>query len=221
MTLHIADTEQGLIGTLAYNTDLFEAATITRMLGHFTILLEALVATPECRLSDLPLLSETERQQLLVEWNDTKTDNRKDLCIPQLFEAQVERTPDAIAVIFEDEELMYSELNHRSNRIAHHLQALGVGPEVPVAICLEPSSEMVVGLLGILKAGGVYLPLDPAYPKERLAFILEAAQVPVLLTQERLLAALPEYDANVVCLDRDREVIARESERKPKRLYRA
>jgi len=215
LTLHIADTEQGLIGTLAYNSDLFEAATITRMLGHFRILLEAVVANPERRLSDLPLLSETERQQLLVEWNDTKTDNSNALCIHQLFEAQVERTPGAIAVVFEYDHLTYAELNRRSNQIAHHLRAAGVGPEVPVAICLEPSSEMVVGLLGILKAGGVYLPMDPAYPKERLAFMLEAAQVPVILTQERLIAALPEYDGKVVCLDTDREVIARESEENP------
>ena len=115
-----------------YNTDLFEAATIARMLAHFQTLLEAVVADPEQRLSDLPLLTETERQQLLVEWNDTKTDHPQDLCIHQLFEAQVERTPDAIAVVFEDEQLTYGELNRRANQLAHHLRALGVGPEVPV-----------------------------------------------------------------------------------------
>jgi aspartate racemase len=215
LTLHMADTEQGLIGTLAYNKDLFEAATITRMLGHFRTLLEAVVANPARRLSDLSLLCESERQQLLFEWNDTKTDYPGELCIHQLFEAQVERTPDAIAVVFENEQLTYSELNRRANRIAHHLLALGVGPEIPVGICLEPSSEMVLGLLGILKAGGVYLPLDPAYPKERLAFMLEAAQAPVILTRERLIVTLPEYDAKIVCLDSDREAIAREGEGNP------
>ena len=171
-----------------------------------------MVGNPESRLSDLPILTRAERQQLLVEWNDTTTDYTATECIHQLFEAQVERTPDAIAVVFEDEQLTYSELNRRANRIAHHLQALGVRPEVPVGICLEPSAEMVIGLLGILKAGGVYLPLDPFYPKERLAFMLETTQVPVVLTRERLLAALPEYDVRVVCMDSDREAIAREGE---------
>ena len=173
LTLHIADTDRGLIATFAYNTDLFEDATIALMLGHFTTLLEAVVANPEGRVSDLPLLSEAERQQLLLEWNDTKTDDPNDLCIQQLFEAQVERTPDAVAVVFEHQQLTYADLNRRANQIAHHLQALGVGPEIPVGICLEPSADVIVGLLGILKAGGVYLPLDPAYPKERLAFMLE------------------------------------------------
>jgi len=213
LTLHIADTEQGLIATFAYNKDLFEDATIVRMLGHLRTLLEAVVANPEGRLSDLTLLCEAERQQLLVGWNEVKIDYPKDLCIQQLFEAQAERTPDAIAIVFGHEQLTYAELNRRANRIAHHVQALGVGPEMPVAICLEPSTDMIVGLLGILKAGGVYLPLDPAYPKERLAFMLETARAPVMLTRERLLAALPECDATIVCLDSGQEAIDRESER--------
>ena len=212
LTLHIADTEQGLIATLSYNTDLFEADTITQMLGHFRALLEEVVGNPESRVSDLPILGGAERQQLLVEWNDTSTDHTPTECIHQIFERQVERTPDAIAVVFEDEQLTYSELNRRANRIAHHLRALGVRPEVPVGICLEPSPDMVVGLLGILKASGVYLPLDPAYPKQRLAFMLETAQAPVILTREGLLAVLPEYDAKLVRLDSDREAIARERE---------
>ena len=137
------------------------------------------------------------------------------MCIQQLFELQAERTPDAVAVVFEHERLTYAELNRRSNQLAHHLQALGVKPEIPVGICLEPSAEMVVGLLGILKAGGAYLPLDPAYPKERLAFMLETAGAPVILTRESLVGALPEYDAKIVCLDSDREAIARENEGNP------
>jgi amino acid adenylation domain-containing protein len=215
LTLQIVDTEQGLTAAFVYNTDLFEAATIARMLGNFQTLLEAIVADPEQRLSDFPLLTEAERQQLLVEWNDTKTDNPQDLCIHQLFEAQVERTPDAIAVVFEAEQLTYGELNRRANRLAHHLRALGVGPEVLVGICLERSLEMVIGLLGILKAGGAFVPLDPAYPKERLAFMLKDAQVPVLLTQERLVAGLAEHDAKVICLDSGWETMARESGENP------
>jgi amino acid adenylation domain-containing protein len=249
LTLQIMDAGQGLTAAFVYNTDLFEAGTIARMLGNFQTLLEAMVANPEQRLSDLPLLTEAERQQLLafaepqpdshrssfsltstaskgwgvrataqrrlVEWNSTKTDCPRDVCIHQLFEAQVERTPDAIAVVFEAEQLTYGELNRRANLLAHHLRALGVGPEVLVAICLERSVEMVIGLLGILKAGGAYVPLDPAYPKERLAFMLKDAQVPVVLTQERLVVGLGEHDAKVVCLDSGWETIARENGENP------
>ena len=215
LTLVVVDADQGLTASFVYNTDLFEGATIARMLGHFQILLEAMVADPEQRLSDFPLLTDAERQQLLVEWNDTKSDYPRDLCIHQLFEAQAERTPDAIAVVFEHEQLTYGELNRRANQLAHYLRALGVRPEDLVAICLERSLEMVIGLLGILKAGGAYVPLDPAYPKERLAFMLKDARVPVLLTQERLLAGLPECEARVICLDSGWEAIASESGENP------
>ncbi|MGB7498148.1 MAG: amino acid adenylation domain-containing protein, partial [Candidatus Acidiferrum sp.] len=211
LTLQIVDTEQELTAALVYNTDLFEAGTIARMLANFQTLLEAIVSDPEQRVSDLPLLSETERQQLL-QWNVNKTDGLQHLCIHQLFEAQVQRTPDAIAAVFETEQLTYGELNRRANQLAHHLRALGVGPEIPVAVCIERSLEAIIGLLGILKAGGVYVPLDPAYPKERLAFMLKDAQVLVLLTQERLVAELPQLDAKVICLDSGWETMARESE---------
>ena len=128
--------------------------------------------------------------------------------IHQLFEAQVERTPDAIALVFEDEKLTYRELNERANRLAHSLRKMNVGPEVPVGVCLERSMEVVVSLLGILKAGGVYLPLDPAYPKQRIGFMLEDSKAPVLLTQKRLIQGLPEHRARVICLDSDGEAIA-------------
>ncbi|MDR5726235.1 MAG: amino acid adenylation domain-containing protein, partial [Terriglobia bacterium] len=215
LTLQIVDTEQRLTATFVYNADLFEAGTIARMLRNFQVLLEAIVADPEQRLSDLPLLTETEQQQLLVEWNGAKTDCPRDLCIHQLFEAQVDRTPDAIAVVFDAEQLTYGELNRRANQLAHHLQTLGVGPEVPVAICMERCLEMVVGLLGILKAGGAYVPLDPAYPKERLSFMMEDAHATVLLTQERLAATFLQYDAKVICLDSAMETMARESGENP------
>ena len=213
--LSMMDTEQGLIGALEYNTDLFNADAITRMLGHFQTLLEGIVAAPDQCLSNLPLLTPTERLTLLVSWNDTQTDYPQDKCVHQLFEAQVERTPDAIAVVFENQQLSYRELNNRANFLAHYLQQLGVKPEVLVGICMERSLEMVVGLLAILKAGGAYVPLDPAYPKERLAFMLADAQVAVLLTQQRLVERLPGHGAHVVNLDTDWEVIAQQSKKNP------
>ena len=210
LTLQIADTTQGLTATFIYNTDLFEAATITRMLGNFQTLLESVVAAPEQRLSDLPLLTEAERQKLLVEWNDTRATWPQGVCIHQLFEAQAGRTPDAIAVVLGAEQLTYGELNCRANRLAHHLRALGVESEVPVAICLERSVEMVIGLLGILKAGGAYVPLDPVHPKERTAFLMQDAQVPFLLTREGLVEGLDEQHAKIIRLDSDWETIAHE-----------
>jgi amino acid adenylation domain-containing protein len=211
LTLSMQDTEQGLIATFEYNTDLFDEATISRYCGHFQTLLASIVANPQQRLSELPLLTATEQQQL-VEWNNTKTEYGNELCLHQLFEAQVERTPDAVAVVYENEQLTYQELNQRANQLAHYLQKLGVGPEVLVGICLERSLQMVIALLGILKAGGAYVPLDPAYPSERFAFMLEDSQVSVLLTQEKLVAMLPENQAKVVCLDRNWQEIAKESD---------
>jgi len=161
LTLTSNETPTGLRASLQYNTDLFDEATITRMLGHFRNLLEGIVANPEQRISELPLLTAADRHQILLEWNDTKRDYPSDKCIHQLFEEQVERTPEATAVVFGDQQLTYRELNNRANQLAHYLQKLGVGPEVLVGICVERSIEMVVGLLGILKAGGVYVPLDP------------------------------------------------------------
>jgi amino acid adenylation domain-containing protein len=214
LTLEMAETEQGLTATFVYNTDLFDGGTIARMLENFQTLLEAVVADPAQRLSDLPLLRETERQQLM-EWNGYKIDCPQDLCVHQLFEAQVERTPDAIAVVFGSDQMTYRELNRRANQLAHHLRVLGVGPELLVAICLERSLEAVIGLLGILKAGGAYLPLDPAYPHDRLAFMLKDAQVRVLLTCERLLPGSVEPNIEIICLDSGWDAIALESDENP------
>ena len=211
----IHQRDDGLECRLEYDTDLFDAATIERMAGHFRTLLEGIVADPEQRICDLPLLTQAERRQLLVEWNDTKKDYPADKCISQLFEEQAEKTPDAIAVVFEDEQLTYRELNGKANQLGHYLREQGVGPDFLVGICVERSLEMVVGLLGILKAGGAYVPLDPEYPKERLAFQLKDTKASVLLTQGRLLDALPEHDVRVVCLDRDWAEIARESNANP------
>ncbi|MFQ5794192.1 MAG: amino acid adenylation domain-containing protein, partial [Candidatus Bipolaricaulia bacterium] len=205
----------GLKGWMEYNTDLFDADTIAQMARHFQTLLEGIVADPDQRLSELPLLSAAECHQLLVEWNDTQADYPKDVCIHQLFEAQVERTPDAVAVVYEDQQLTYRELNRRANQLAHHVRTLGVRPEVSVGMFMERSLELVVGLLGILKAGGVYVPFDPTYPKARLTLMLEDTQASVLLTQERLVKRLPECSAKIVCLDTDWGVIAQESVENP------
>jgi amino acid adenylation domain-containing protein len=215
LTLQIIDSGQGLTASFVYNTDLFEADTIVRMLANFTILLAGIVADPGRRLSDLPLLTDAERQRVLAHGIGATADRPSDLCIHQLFEAQVARIPDAIALVFEAAELTYGELNRRANQLAHHLRALGVGPEVPVGICLERSPEMVIALLGILKAGGAFLHLDPTYPAERLAFMLRDAAVPVIVTQERFVAGLAQPDATVICLDSGCEIIARESNDTP------
>ena len=211
----VFDVDESILGALRYDTDLFDAPTIARMLGHFQTLLESVSANPDQIVALLPILTHTERHQLLVEWNDTEKEYPRDRCVHELFEMQVELTPDAVAVLFEERHLNYRELNRRSNQLAHYLRKLGVGPEILVGFCVDRSVEMVVGILGILKAGGAYVPLDPAYPMERLAFMLEDAQVAVLLTQQRLLerlAAHPLPQGRVICLDADWESITQESE---------
>lgn len=193
-----------------YNTDLFDAQTIRRRMEEFEVLLAGIVADPNQQISKLPILPSSE-QKLLMEWNNTQTNYPSDKSIHQLFEAQVAQTPEAVAVVYEDQQLTYRELNAKANQLAHYLRSHRVGPEVLVGICVERSLLMVVGLLGILKAGGAYVPLDPTYPKERLAFILEDSQVPVLVTMAHLVESLPENQARVVCLDADWETIDRES----------
>jgi amino acid adenylation domain-containing protein len=212
LLLAIADEPAGLKGSLSYSSDLFDAPTMQRLAGHYHTLLEGVIAHPDQPIATLPLIPASERQQLLVAWNATQRVYPQDVCLQQLFEAQVERTPEAVAVVFEGRLLTYRELNRHANQLAHHLKKLGVGADLPVGICVERSLEMVAGLLGILKAGGAYLPLDPAYPRERLAFMLKDAQAAVLVTERRFREDFPEYRGKVVCLDADREAIARESE---------
>ncbi|MEH2391354.1 MAG: amino acid adenylation domain-containing protein [Nostoc sp.] len=189
-----------LILECQYNTNLFDADTIRRRMAEFETLLLGIVANPNQSIAKLPILPAVE-QQLLAKWNNTQTAYPQDICIHQLFETQVEKTPDAIAVVFEEELISYRELNLRANQLAHYLQSLGVGSEVLVGLCVERSLEMVVGVLGILKAGGAYVPLDYAYPQERLAFMVQDAQVSVLLTQEKLKSGLPNHQAEIICLD--------------------
>ncbi|BBD63728.1 amino acid adenylation [Nostoc commune NIES-4072] len=213
LTLEVVEASKSLFAAFKYNTDLFDASTIERMAGHFQTMLEGILAQPEQPISQLPLLTKAE-QQLLLEFNHTQIEYTQDRCIHQLFEEQVERTPDAVALVFDSQQLTYRQLNERANQLANYLRTLGVKPEVLVGICVERSLEMVVGLLGILKAGGAYVPLDPAYPDERLSFMLSDAQVSVLLTQQQLVAGLPNHEA-VVCLDTDWYHITKHCQKNP------
>jgi amino acid adenylation domain-containing protein len=195
-----------LLLKILYDTQRFDAATIQRMLGHLQILLAGMVAEPNQSFATLPMLAKNELYQLLVEFNQTRS-QINNCTINQLFEAQVEKTPDAVAVICENQKLTYRELNQQANQLANYLQSLGVKPEVLVGVCIERSHYTIIALLGILKAGAAYVPLDPNYPQERLAFMLADAQVPVLLTKKALLEILPQHNANAVCLDTDWEPI--------------
>lgn len=215
LLLSIMELGSGWKAHIEYNADLFDPATIERLVGHFQTLLAGIVADPDQPIANLPLLTPDERRQLLIDWNATATVYPKDKSLQQLFEEQVARTPDAEALVFEAQRLTYQELNARANQLAHHLQALGIGPEAPVGICLERSVDLVIGLLGILKAGGAYVPLDPAYPPERVAFMLADGQPLVLLTQAALLPTLPESAAQVICLDRDWDVITQQPTANP------
>ncbi|MEH2279461.1 MAG: amino acid adenylation domain-containing protein [Nostoc sp.] len=215
LTLSLEETASGITGSFEYNTDLFDTSTIKRMAGHFQVLLEGIIASPEQRLSNLPLLTPAEENQILVQWNCTQSEYHQDRCLHQLFEMQVKRTPDQVAVVFGFSKLTYQQLNTQANQLAHYLRSLGVGANVLVGVCVERSLEMLVGLLGILKAGGAYVPLDPDYPKERLSFMLSDSQVSVLLTQNKLVNQLPEHRAYVICLDTDWEKISYESEQNP------
>ncbi|MFT3774599.1 MAG: amino acid adenylation domain-containing protein [Minicystis sp.] len=201
LSLLLSETAEGIRGALEYNTDLFDAATSARMVEHLHMLLEGIVADPDRRVPELPLLTAADRHRLLVEWNDTAAAYPEDACVHTLFEAQVERTPDAAAVAFGDRRLTYRELDARADQLAAHLRHLGVAPDARVGLCVERSIEMVVAVLAILKAGGAYVPLDPAYPTDRLAFMMEDAQVTVLLAGEQALAALPPARVPVVRLD--------------------
>ncbi|MBN3951852.1 MAG: amino acid adenylation domain-containing protein [Nostoc sp. NMS7] len=237
LEFHLWQDLDSLKGQMVYSTDLFDDTTITRMLGHFQTLLESIVGNSELRLSDLSFLTEEERQELLIDWNDTKRDYPENKCFHQLFEAQVEKTPDANALIFGDEQLSYKELNIRSNQLAHYLKKIGVENESLVGVCVERSSfaqrlvgaasrreektlpkaslEMIIALLGIFKAGGAYLPLDPSLPQERLNFMLEDAQVSVLLTQEKLLKHFDDFSNPIICIDKDWATITQHSQENP------
>jgi amino acid adenylation domain-containing protein len=208
LELAMVEADGALAASIVYATDLFDAATIERLAGHLARLLDAIVADPQRRIGELPLLDDAERRQLAA-WTGTVAPYPEDRCLQDLFAAQAARTPDAPAVICEDRTLSYRELDRRANRLAHHLRALGVGPDVVVGLSMTRSPDLVVGVLGILKAGGAYLPLDPGYPADRLAYMLADARVPVLLTQSPLVDRLPVHAATLVRLDADAPQIAR------------
>jgi amino acid adenylation domain-containing protein len=223
LSLDMYETSEGFVGAFEYNRDLFAPETINRMVGHFQTLLTAIVENPQKRISELPLLTDKEKQTILIDWNQTQVEFPSHLTFQDLFGAQVEKTPDAVAVIFENQSLTYRELNQKSNQVAHYLKQKGVKPEVIVGLCVERSPLMIIALLGILKAGGAYLPLDPNYPPERLGYMLADSQVPILLTETSLkVATSSSYE--IIYLDTDWETISQcsienpESEVKPENL---
>ena len=211
----IREEHDGLRCVMEYSTDLFDDATITRMLGQYETLLRSIVADPDRRISELPLLTPAEEHQLLAEWNQTSADYSFDLLIHQLVEAQVERTPGNVAVSFAGEELTYRELNARANSLAHYLRALDVGPEVRVGICLRRSLDMVCAALGVLKSGGAYVALDSNYPHDRLAYMLDDSKISVVLTQTELASSLPADHLKVVYLDAERKIVEQYSQENP------
>ncbi len=200
---------------LHYHPGRFQIEDIRRLARYFDTFLKSVIENVDTLVSELEILSQVDRDQLLIEFNNTGADYPKGQCIHQLFEEQVACTPDRSAVVFGEQQLSYAQLNARANQLARYLQKLGVGPEVVVGLCFERSVEMMIGILGVLKAGGAYVPLDPTYPKERIAFILAEAKAPVLLSQGRLKEYLPERAARVVAIDVDWELIAQESTENP------
>jgi len=210
LDLELDDRPEGLFGRFVYSTDLFDASTMARMAGHFETMLEAIVADPEQKVSRLPMLTAAEKLQL-AQWNQTETEFPRELCIHELVEAQAARTPNAIAVEYADQRLTYRELVERANQLAHFLRRRGVERESRVGICLRRSLELPVALLAVLKAGGACVPLDPAYPKERLEYMLEDSQTALVLTQPGLLAEVTDFNAEMVTLDADWNSFSRES----------
>ncbi len=204
------ETEIARKAYLTFNTDLFRRQTVERMLGQYKVLLHSALANPTARLSELSILTEPERNQLLQGWNRTQKDYPQSECFPQMFEEQVERTPDAVALSMGRETLRYGELNSRANQLARYLRTLDVQPGVMVGICLERSLEMVIAVMAVLKAGGTYVPLDPEYPRNRLRFMVEDAAVAIVLTSEGLSDRFDFQACRILCLDREQNKIAQE-----------
>lgn len=220
LSLNIVDGGPELVASIEYSTDLFDKDSIIRMLGHFESLLAAIVANPDRRLADLPILTEVEKHQLL-EWSCTQVDYPAELCIHDVFESQVQQTPEAVAVVDRDSQISYAELNKRANQLAHYLQDLGVGPDVRVGICMERSADVVVAAIGVWKAGGAYMPLDPAYPKDRLRHMLSDTQPSVVITNERVIGKVASDGARIVRIDTEWSSIAQKSSANPSKRTRS
>ncbi|HYH80916.1 MAG TPA: amino acid adenylation domain-containing protein, partial [Longimicrobium sp.] len=216
LSLGLTETAQGLRGGLTYSTDLWEAATMQRLVGHFTRLVEQAAADPDVRISRVSLLNEAERRQVVEEWNRTAVEYPTSACIHELVAAQAERTPEALAVVCGEDALTCHELDARANRLARRLVGLGAGPEVRIGICLERGPEMVVAMLAVLKAGAAYLPLDPAYPADRLASMLADSGARILVTQASLRGLLPAEGVRTVRVDADAAEIAAEPDVAPR-----
>ncbi|MBV9787113.1 MAG: amino acid adenylation domain-containing protein [Chloroflexi bacterium] len=211
LTLEASQIDGDLALALEYKTDLFDAPTIERMLDQYQTLLSSIVSQPSLPISRLALLTAEQRQQMIETWHVVDTDRSRQQCLHEIFSAQATATPDAVAVTYQQTSITYGELDLRSNQVAQYLHTLGITPgEALIGLCVEPSIEMIVGILGILKAGGAYVPIDPAYPAERIAFVLEDAQVKVLLTQSQLVGKLPQHTAQIVSLDGDQPLIAQQ-----------
>lgn len=217
LTLFVNVTDKGLLTQWEYSTDLFDDSTIRRFAGHYQTLLENVVVNPDLPIAEVPIMSSEERQQLIIDWNDTTTESLPESLVQDLFERQVERTPDAVALVGvpadsdQINQLTYTELNNKANQLAHYLKRLGVGPDVLVGVSMGRSLEMGISILAVLKAGGAYVPLDPAYPMERLAFMIEDSQILVLLTQEKIADKLPKCNAKILRVDTMGEVLEEES----------
>jgi len=215
LTLDMMDDGEQLLGAVEYNSDLFDVATVERLIGHYERLLESIVHKPAQTIANLSILSEKEEAKLLLEWNDTAGAYAEDLCFHQLVEAQVERTPNAVALVYEDEALTYEEFNQKANQLAHYLQTLAIGAEMLVAIGMERSLEMMIALFAILKAGAAFLPLDPTYPKERLAFMLEDSEAVLLLTQERVRDQFASSATHLIAVDSEWSKIEQQADHNP------
>jgi amino acid adenylation domain-containing protein/non-ribosomal peptide synthase protein (TIGR01720 family) len=213
LTLELYDGEESIYGWFEYNTDIFHWNTIQRLAENFTVLLESIVRVPEERISELDIMTQSELNLILNTLNDTHVDYNNKLCLHELFETQTEKTPEAAALVFKDSCLTYRELNSMANKLAHSLRGMGAGPETLVGVCMERSVEMVTALLAILKSGGAYVPIDPGYPSDRIAYMLEDSQVFILLTQQKLAQSFPHSDTRLICVDTEWEKIIADQSR--------
>jgi len=215
LTMLMIELDNEISGTLKYNTDLYDEATILQVIRHYKHLIDGIIANPEEQISRIAVLHEDERKQVLVDWNQTNIRYPEGVCLHEMFEAQVKKTPQRIAVVYEDQTITYTELNARANQLAHYLLSIGVKPDMFVGVCMDRSIEMVVAIYGILKAGGAYVPIDPSYPADRLKWMIIDSEIPVLLTQSHLRDILPPIETQIILLDSNWDQIATQIEENP------